>query len=52
MGIYDENGTLNENYWMLRAARWAGWHYKLVRWILLLLILIVVGIILWSFAIN
>ena len=52
MGIYDENGNLNENYWMFRAARWAGWHYKLIRWILLLLILIVVGIILWSFAIN
>ena len=52
MGNYDENGNLNENYWMFRAARWAGWHYKLVRWILLLLILIVVEIILWSFAIN
>ena len=52
MGIYDENGNLNDIHWMFRAARWAGWHYNLLRWILLLLILIVVGIILWSFAIN
>ena len=52
MGIYNENGNLKDNHWMFRAARWTGSHYKLVRWTLLLLILIVVGIILWSFAIN
>ena len=52
MGIYDENGNLNDNHWMFRAARWAGWHYKLVRWILRLLILIIAGVILWGFANN
>lgn len=48
MGIYDENGNLNDNHWMFRVARWAGSHYKLVRWTLLLLISIIVGVILWS----
>ena len=48
MGIYDENGNLNNNHWMFRVARWAGSHYKLVRWTLLLLISIIVGVILWS----
>lgn len=43
MGVYDENRNLNDNHWMFRAARWVGWHYTLVRWILLLLILIIVG---------
>ena len=43
MGIYDEKGNLNENYWMFKSARWAGSHYKLLRWGLLLLILIIVG---------
>lgn len=52
MGIYDENGNLNDNHWMFRAARWVGWHYKLVRWILILLILIIAGVILWGFANN
>ena len=52
MGIYNENGNLNDNHWMFRAARWAGSHYKLVRWTLTLLIMIVVGIILWGFANN
>ena len=52
MGIYDENGNLNENHWMFVAARWAGSHYKLIRWILLLSILIIVGVLLWSFAKN
>lgn len=52
MGIYDKNGNLNENHWMFRAARWAGWHYKLLQRILLLLILIIVGGILWSIVYN
>ena len=52
MGIYDENGNLNENYWMFRAARWAGWHYKLVRWILIFLFLVIVGVISWSVTHN
>lgn len=52
MGIYDENGTLNDNHWVLKAARWAGSHYKLLRWTLLLLILIIVGLILWSILNN
>lgn len=52
MGIYDENGNLNENYWMFRAARWAGSHYKLVRWTLRLLILIIVGVLLWVITYN
>lgn len=52
MGLYDENGNLNENYWMSRAARWAGSHYKLVRWTLRLLILIIVGVLLWGITYN
>lgn len=52
MGIYDENGNLNENYWMFRAARWVGSHYKLARRILLLLILIIVGVLLWGITYN
>jgi len=52
MGVYDENGNLNDNHWMFRAARWAGWHYKLVRWILLLLMLMIVGGIWWSIVNN
>ena len=52
MGINDENGNLNENHWMFVAERWAGSHYKLIRWILLLSILIIVGVILWSIAKN
>lgn len=52
MGIYDENGNLNDNHWMFRTARWAGSHYKLLRWILLLSILIIVGVILWGIANN
>ena len=52
MGIYDENGNLNDIHWMFRAARWAGWHYNLLRWILLLLILIIVGVLLWGITYN
>lgn len=52
MGIYDENGNLNDNHWMFRAARWAGSHHKILRWTLLLLILIIVGLILWSILNN
>lgn len=52
MGIYDENGNLNDNHWLFRAARWAGSHYKIVRWIILLFMLIIVGAILWSIANN
>ena len=52
MGIYDENGNLNENYWMFRVARWVGSHYKLVRWTLRLLILIIVGVLLWVITYN
>lgn len=52
MGIYDENGNLNDNHWMFRTARWAGWHYNLLRWILIFLFLIIVGVILWGIANN
>ena len=52
MGIYDENGKLNDNHWMFKVARWAGWHYKLARRILLLLILIIVGVLLWGITYN
>ena len=52
MGIYDENGNLNDNHWMFRAARWAGWHYKLLRRTLILFIMIIVGIFLWSIINN
>lgn len=24
MGLYDENGNLNDNHWMFVSARWAG----------------------------
>ena len=48
MRLYDEEGKLNDNHWMFKAARWAGLHYKLLRWILLLLMSIIVGVILWS----
>ena len=24
MGLYDKNGDLNDNHWVLKAARWAG----------------------------
>jgi hypothetical protein len=52
MGIYDENGNLNENYWMFRAARWAGSHYKLLQWTLILLIMVIVGVLLWGIVNN
>ena len=52
MGIYDENGNLNDNHWMFVSARWAGAHYKLVRWTLRLLILIIVGVLLWVITYN
>ena len=53
MGIYnDENWHLDENHWMLRAARWAGSHHKLLRRTLLLLMLMIVGGIVWSFINN
>lgn len=52
MGIYDENGNLNENDWMIRAAHWAGSHYILVQRILLLLVLIIIGGIVWSIVNN
>ena len=44
MGLYDKNGDFNDNHWVLKAARWAGSHYKVARRILLLLILIIVGV--------
>ena len=52
MGIYDENGNLNENHWMFVAARWAGSHYKLIRWTLILLMIIIVGVLLKGIANN
>lgn len=52
MGLYDENGNLNDNHWMFVAARWAGSHYKLVRWTLRLLILIIVGVLLCGITYN
>lgn len=52
MGLYDENGNLNDNHWMFVSARWAGSHYKLVRWTLRLLILIIVGVLLWGITYN
>ena len=52
MGLYDENGNLNDNHLVLKAARWAGSHYKLARRILLLLILIIVGVLLWGITYN
>ena len=52
MELYDENGNLNDNHWMFRVARWVGSHYKLVRRILLLLILIIVGVLLWGITYN
>ena len=48
MGIYDENGNLNDNHWMFRAARWVGSHYKLARWTIIFLFFIIVGVILWD----
>ena len=48
MGIYDENGNLNDNHWMFRVARWAGSHYKLLGWTIIFLFLIIVGVILWG----
>ena len=52
MGLYDENGNLNDNHWMFVSARWAGSHYKLVRWTLRLLILIIVGVLLCGITYN
>ena len=52
MGLYDENGNLNDNHWMFVSARWTGSHYKLARRILLLLILIIVGVLLWGITYN
>ena len=52
MGIYDDNGNLNDNHWMFRAAYCAGSHHKLLRWSLILLIIIMVGVILWSISKN
>ena len=52
MGLYDENGNLNDNHWMFVSARSAGSHYKLARRILLLLILIIVGVLLWGNTYN
>lgn len=51
MGIYNEDGTLNDSHWMFVAARWLGSHYKLLR-TLILLVMIVVGVILWSIINN
>ena len=48
MGIYDENGNLNDNHWMFRVARWVGSHYKLLRWTTIFLFFIIVGVILWG----
>jgi len=52
MELYDENGNFNDNHWMFVSARWAGSHYKLVRWTLRLLILIIVGVLLWVITYN
>ena len=52
MRIYNEDGTLNDNNWMFVSARWSGSHYKLVRWTLRLLILIIVGVLLWVITYN
>ena len=52
MGLYDESGKLNDNYWVFLAARWDGSHYKVLRWTLLLLMMIIVGVILWSIINN
>ena len=52
MGIYNEDGTLSDGHWMFVAARWAGSHYKLLRWDLMFFILIIVGAILWSIINN
>ncbi len=52
MRIYNEDGTLNDNNWMFVDARWAGSHYKLLRWTLILFIMIIVGIFLWSIINN
>lgn len=52
MGLYDENGNLNENHWIFVSARWAGSHYKLLRWALMFFILIIVGAILWGITYN
>lgn len=52
MRIYNEDGTLKDNNWMFVSARWAGSHYKLVRWALRLLILIIVGVLLWVITYN
>jgi len=52
MGIYDEKGNLNDNHWVLKAARWAGSHYKLIRWSLILLMIIIVGVLLKGIANN
>ena len=37
MGLYDKNGDLNDNHWVLKAARWAG---------IIFLFFIIVGVIL------
>ena len=52
MGLYDKNGDFNDNHLVLKAARWAGSHYKLARRIILLLILIIVGVLLWGITYN
>ena len=52
MGIYDKDGNLNDNHWVLKAARWAGSHYKLIRWTLILLMIIIVGVLLKGIANN
>ena len=53
MAIYnDENWQLDENHWIFRAAGWLGSHHKLVRWTLLFLVLIIVGVVLWSITIK
>ena len=53
MGIYDdENWQLDENHWILKAASWLGSHYKLVRWTLFFLLLIIGGVIWWNIAKN
>ena len=46
MKLHNEDGTLNEEHWLCKAAYWSGSHYKFVRFIKILLLLIVVGVIL------
>ncbi len=46
MKLTDENGSLNENHWLMKTASWMGYHYRLVRFLKIILILAIIGIML------